>query len=292
MSIFDEIVRPLSSAEKILYTYPMELKNFIIYADMDGTMLTDWDLGPYVPQRNIEAITRLMAEGGAFSIATGRQYADSMSFFPKHFFNAPSVQANGAVIWDCRRDSIIRQTPIPQGCKEELVEYTRRYPNLWLAAADEERIYELDFLDSRDGKLTDSKRRHTSLEDFYSRDFLKACFILGDPADMERVERDYSRMECSRVLNSSVSSPIYFECYDKSVDKGLGVLEARRLSGNDDRTLVCIGDYFNDLSMLKAADIAVCPHNAPREIKELCQIVTCSNNDGAIGDLIERLSRM
>lgn len=270
----------------------MELKNFIVYADMDGTMLSDWDRGPYVPQRNIEGIDRLMREGGAFSIASGRQYEDTMSFFPKHFFNAPSVQSNGAVIWDCKTDRIITQTPIPQSCKEELVEYTRRFSNLWLAAADETYVYELDFGDARDGRLTDFRRPHMSIEDFYARDFLKACFILGDPNDMKRVERDFAAMACARSLNSSISSPIYFECYDRGVDKGLGVLEARRRSGNESKRLVCIGDYFNDMSMLIAADIAACPGNAPQGIKDVCQIVTCCNNEGAIGELIERLADM
>ena len=282
----------LSLAEIIRYTWIMELKNFIVFADMDGTMLSDWDRGPYVPQRNIDGIDRLIGEGGAFSIASGRQYADSMSFFPRHFFNAPSVHANGAVIWDCQSDSILKQTPIPQSCKEELVEYTRRFKNLWLAAADEDRIYELDFGDERDGKLTDCKRPRTSIGDFFARDFLKACFILGDPKDMERVERDFAAMECAGSLNSSISSPIYFECYDRGVDKGLGVLEARRLSGSEGRKLVCIGDYFNYLSMLLAADIAACPANAPEGIKDVCQIITCSNNDGAIGELVERLAEL
>lgn len=270
----------------------MKLNNFIVYADMDGTMLSDWNRGPYVPQRNIQGIDRLIREGGAFSIASGRQYSDSMSFFPKHFFNAPSVQANGAAIWDCRNDCILKQMPIPQSCKEELVEYTRRFKNLWLAAADENCIYELNFNDERDGKPTDCKRPRTSIEDFLSRDFLKVCFILGDSNDMERLERDYAAMECTKNLNSSISSPIYFECYDKRVDKGLGVLDARRISGNESKKLVCIGDYFNDMSMLLAADIAACPSNAPEEIKSVCQIITCSNNDGAVGELVERLAQL
>lgn len=272
----------------------MDLSNFIIYADMDGTTLTDWDRGPTVPQRNLEGMARLMREGGAFSIASGRQYQETMSFFPEHFFNAPSVQANGAAIWDCAADTVIRTTPIPQLCKEELVEYTRRFKNLWLAPADTDRIYEVKFGDERDGTLTDSPkpRDRISIADFYSHDFMKACFILGDAADMPRLRRDFDAMECSRLLNSSTSSPIYFECYDKTVDKGKGVLEARRLSGNEDKLLVCIGDFYNDMSMLLAADIAACPDNAPQGIKDVCRIVTCSNNEGAVGELIEILARL
>ena len=69
----------------------------IIMTDLDGTLLTDWSLGPVVPKRNLESITEFVKEGGNFSIASGRQYRDALSFFPQHFCNAPSVQNNGAV---------------------------------------------------------------------------------------------------------------------------------------------------------------------------------------------------
>ena len=272
----------------------MDLKNFVIYSDMDGTLLTDWDRGPCVPKRNLQGIRKLMQKGGAFSIATGRQYKDTMAFFPDILFNAPTVQGNGAVIYDCSADKVLKATPVLPSCKKELVEYTRRFPNLWLAPADVDRIYEISFNDARDGSLHDviKPRSKISIEEFYSRDFIKVCFILGDPAFMPQLEKDYANMKCSENLNHACSSPIYFECYDRTVDKGKGVLEARKYAGLEDKKLVCIGDYFNDRSMLLAADIAACPENAPQEIKDICSIVTCNNNEGAIGDLIDRLEEM
>ena len=72
-----------------------------------------------------------------------------------------------------------------------------------------------------------------------------------------------------------------------------GPVEAARrtvaAAGLEKRTLVCIGDYFNDESMLRQADIAACPSNAAQGIQEICQLITCSNNDGAVADLIEQL---
>ena len=59
-----------------------------------------------------------------------------------------------------------------------------------------------------------------------------------------------------------------------------------------DKTLVCIGDFYNDVPMLEIADIAACPDNAPDDIKAMCNIVTCNNNEGALADLIEILEKM
>ena len=57
----------------------------------------------------------------------------------------------------------------------------------------------------------------------------------------------------------------------------------------EERKLACIGDYFNDYEMLKSADIAACPSNAAQGIKDICDIVTCSNDEGAIAGLISAL---
>ena len=73
------------------------------------------------------------------------------------------------------------------------------------------------------------------------------------------------------------------------MDKGTGIRRALAAAGLEGRTLVCIGDYFNDEAMLRQADIAACPANAAQGIREMCQIITCSNNEGALADLLEQL---
>jgi hydroxymethylpyrimidine pyrophosphatase-like HAD family hydrolase len=35
-----------------------------------------------------------------------------------------------------------------------------------------------------------------------------------------------------------------------------------------------MGDYINDMEMLRAADIAVCPANSHEDVKGMCDIVT------------------
>ena len=66
----------------------MKADELIIYADMDGTALSDWSRGPIVPEENLRALESFVAQGGLFSIASGRQYpeimdlAEAFSFTP------------------------------------------------------------------------------------------------------------------------------------------------------------------------------------------------------------------
>jgi hydroxymethylpyrimidine pyrophosphatase-like HAD family hydrolase len=55
------------------------------------------------------------------------------------------------------------------------------------------------------------------------------------------------------------------------------------------RTLIACGDYENDIPMLKAADIAICPANAMDEVKKICDFVLCDCDEGLIADIIEHI---
>jgi hydroxymethylpyrimidine pyrophosphatase-like HAD family hydrolase len=55
------------------------------------------------------------------------------------------------------------------------------------------------------------------------------------------------------------------------------------------KTVVAVGDYTNDLELLKEADIAVAVDNALPEVKAVADHVICSNNDDALAFLIEQL---
>ena len=52
------------------------------------------------------------------------------------------------------------------------------------------------------------------------------------------------------------------------------------------RTLIAVGDYWNDMELLEAADVACCPENAIDEVKAVCAHVLPSHNDDALAALI------
>ena len=67
----------------------------------------------------------------------------------------------------------------------------------------------------------------------------------------------------------------------------------RRLPVYEGRTLIAVGDYWNDMELLAAADIPCCPDNAIDEVKAVCAHVLPSHNDdpmvALIGDVIPGL---
>ena len=68
--------------------------------------------------------------------------------------------------------------------------------------------------------------------------------------------------------------------------KANAVLQVKELMKADN--LVCFGDNFNDISMIKAADIGVSVENACEELKKLSDFVIDGNNNDGVARFIDR----
>ena len=78
----------------------------------------------------------------------------------------------------------------------------------------------------------------------------------------------------------------YQELLPQDVNKGTGVDLLRKLPVYEGRTLIAVGDYWNDMELLAAADIPCCPENAIPEVKAVCAHILPSHNDDALAALI------
>ena len=81
-----------------------------------------------------------------------------------------------------------------------------------------------------------------------------------------------------------------------SADSGKGELlpDMKALlaqAGNPIHTTVCVGDYENDISMLRHADIAYAVENAIDEVKDAADRITVHHNEHALAHIIADLEK-
>ena len=81
----------------------------------------------------------------------------------------------------------------------------------------------------------------------------------------------------------------YFELTPPGTSKGSALEALRAHPALEGRTFLAVGDYWNDLELLRAADISLAPENAIPEIRAVCRYVTTSNNDHAVAHIIREL---
>jgi hydroxymethylpyrimidine pyrophosphatase-like HAD family hydrolase len=75
------------------------------------------------------------------------------------------------------------------------------------------------------------------------------------------------------------------------INKALGLRKLKKQLGAAiaGRTVIACGDFDNDIQMLQAADVAVCPANARENVKPYADHVRCSCEEGLIADVIEAI---
>lgn len=268
----------------------MRAEELIIFSDMDGTMLTDWSLGPKVPEANLEAMKSFISAGGLFSIASGRQFSETERFFEGIKFPVPMVLGNGTVIYDAEKGEVISKVALADEIKRDCLEYVQNNEGLWLVAGDEFGIYQVMIKGSEwETKLTDLVRTPLTVQEFLDRDLVKVCYVIENPQNVSKVAADTAAFKSAELFQMMQSSPVFLEVLDKRAGKANGIKEAIKFAKAENRTIICIGDYDNDCDMLELADVAACPSNASPNVLRMADIVTCDNNKGAIADLINKL---
>ena len=81
----------------------------------------------------------------------------------------------------------------------------------------------------------------------------------------------------------------YAEFCVKGNTKATGIKKTMDYLGIDMKYSVAVGDSINDIEMLECAGKAVVMGNAPDEVKQIAEIVTCDAADGGVAEGIYRI---
>lgn len=84
------------------------------------------------------------------------------------------------------------------------------------------------------------------------------------------------------------SAPYFLEFLSKSSGKGIGIKALAEHLGIKQEEIICIGDAGNDLDMIQFAGLGVAMGNAFKEVKEVANYITKTNEDDGVAHVIER----
>lgn len=271
----------------------------LLASDFDNTLIyTEEALRagtpvPPLPERNREALTYFMAQGGRFAVSTGRALAAFIKYADLVPMNAPGIVCNGAALYDFStgeylETALLDETALERGqvildrfpaAAVEAYhignvihavhpnEYTRQHEHLTRVAVTE--APSLQAVPLPLGKLL-FESDHETLEAI-------AAFLKEQGWD-----RDYELIFSGRTL---------LETTVKGATKG-GMIRrlADRLGVSMDH-VYCVGDEANDISMLTAAREGFAPANCISAVRECGATVVCDAREGALADVVEILDR-
>lgn len=268
---------------------------YLICTDCDGTLTDSQGL---LSEENAAAIRHFQEEGGLFTVSTGRFPRHILNFKDKFWPNTYQVVGNGTTLYDADNDRPLHQVFLDPPPREAL-EY-----------AVNEGLCDLIFVDhmsyatgwqretSNSNKRWDRQREHSSdLEDLFKDNpdleeqepWHKIDFCFTNPDDCVRVQ--HLMREKFPQYRFERSWATGMELLPMDGGKGAAVKKLRQLLGDKVHTVVGVGDYENDVSMLQEADIGYAVANAAEVCLQAADRVTVSNNEHAIAAIIAELEK-
>lgn len=264
----------------------------LVGLDLDGTLLTtDHRITP----RTRNAIARANAAGCLVIPATGRP----LKGVPQEFLEIPGVDwavtANGSTITDLSGKNSPMKFWIP----------TEDWFMVWDLTKDLNRVMDA-FIDGAGCStaalleraeewappgLADyiRKSRHavSDVQEFVRgfEQIEKANLFFQDQKERMEAKR---RIEATGRFEVTSSAPNNLELNAAGVSKGQALLVLAQKLGFEKSQVMACGDSGNDAVMLQKVGLGVAMGNADKEIRQLADYVTASNDEDGVAKAIEK----
>ncbi len=262
------------------------LSDWLIASDIDGTLNNKLRR---LPERNEKAINRFVSMGGRFTLASGRN-PQSMEKHFKRFpiEETPAVVINGAGLYDFSKHEMIYFSAMSDEGMNLAIEAAKKFPAVDVIVVAKDMIYitGIGWFGRFFVLSGDLKHQHIkNINDVPKENWGKVIFS-GLPFHISKVKKHFESMNDPdlTLMSSSVCS---FEILAKNTHKGTALLKLAEILDIDKSHTGAIGDYFNDLDMLKSVGVPACCGQAPKELKEISEFVACHCNNGAVADFLE-----
>ena len=267
-----------------------KLSDLVIMSDIDGTLL---DRNGHIPKRNMEALKRFTAAGGRFAVATGRALNVARPIVKALPVNFPCVIYNGGAIYNFEREEFLYEIFLPPEAGEYFTKIWQAFPDCGVILANN------DYLDLEGNarkkhswwlsRYPATALRTVALSELYRQPAYKALLVLSE-RECRRLQKYVSKHTANFAGVRFVFSDVtMFEMLPRGSSKGDAIERLTDIAKVERENIVAIGDYHNDLEMLKVAGLSAAPADAHTDIKAAVDLIVGPCSDGALADLIEHL---
>ncbi|HCC35173.1 MAG TPA: hypothetical protein DEQ02_05870 [Ruminococcaceae bacterium] len=266
----------------------LDFTGTLLVSDIDGTMITrDFKL----PELNKKALERYRAAGGKFTVATGRSMVSARRYYDMLETDMPAIVFNGAGLYDYHAEKFLWRRELSRDTKLLCRELLAACPDVGMEIHSGAELFVInDHKRVRDHVGAEKlPHRAAGLDEVMGKSWNKVLF----PSEHEELLRLEAIYKEKRHANSYVvlSSPIYLELLPSGVNKGEALRQLAEAYDIDMKNTYAIGDFSNDIEMIKAAGIGAAPEGAPPEVKNAADYIAAPCEDGAVGDFIAYLEK-
>ena len=267
----------------------------LLLCDVDGTLIYDG----IIPPRNIEKINDFIQQGGMVSLATGRSVAAAEMIISRLGAVSPSVVSNGGVIFDFQSKKPLKSWNLSEESHAFAKMILDTHPEFGIEIHLPDQVYLLN--------KSEEVLLHEEYECFTAKDidwdsvncmdWNKVLFALNCEQEVDVIQKLSQPYWTEETIFVQTKAPFgvrehfYFEQVPAGISKGTAAKELCKILSVPKGCCFAIGDYYNDLEMIKSADVSATTSEAPDDIKLQTDYVTGSMRNGAVADFIDYLKK-
>ena len=273
----------------------------LIASDYDNTLVyTEGYLEgssglPVLSRENREAIEYFTAQGGIFSIATGRALPAFDAVRHGIPMNGPTVLFNGAAIYDYAQGRYLYTAFLPESVRPHTRQVLQAFPDAACEIFhDDNRVHALQYnlLTARHEKLTHAPVQRVSSIEQIPAPLSKVLFEI-DASRMAEFDAYVRSQSWADLYEIIPSSNYLLELTAKGADKGGMVAKLSHLLGIAPENVFCVGDHANDIPMLRVSHIPFAPANAIDAVLQLPGLrILPDCRENAVAAMIRRLDEL
>lgn len=259
----------------------------LICTDLDGTLLKN---DKTISKENYDAIEYFKKEGGLFTFVTGRVPLTSIEIYDMVKPNIAYGCINGGGVYDQKKAEYMWLHPIEREVLE-IVEYVdKTLPEVGIQLNTVDALYickdNLSMVEFRNITKTPNIESHYN---DVNETLVKIIFSEHREEEMQKLMRTVENHKLASKYHLVRSERRLFEILPKGISKATSLDKLVEIYNLDINKTIAVGDYYNDVEMIRHAKVGVAVSNACEEAKKAADIVTVSNEDSAIARIIEGL---
>ena len=268
----------------------IKVRDAVLALDLDGTLT---DSKKRISERTKESIDKFITAGGTVALASGRPTFGVMPVAKILELDKKGgyiLSYNGGCFLDCKNNKQLFMKELTHEYLPILEKQAKEF-GINLMTYNGDKAYALDI--DEQYYMIEININHfirvkaDPLTPQITFPIIK-CLMTADGDYLAKVEKEMKKYWEGK-LNIVRSEPYFLEVTEVGIDKASTITNIVKKLGKSVDNLICCGDGFNDLSMIRAAGIGVAMANAQERVRAAADYITKSNDEDGIADVVENL---